>query len=92
LQPLIKLGEMRKYPGRVIKTTLTGVAILLAVSSDGVIFFQFMEGKNNQDIVELFLLRLIEHYDKIKPNWGNTHIILMEKMSSHKKARTLSIV
>jgi hypothetical protein len=34
-------------PGRAIKRSLSGVALLLAVSSDGVVFFQFMDGINN---------------------------------------------
>ncbi len=39
------------------------VSILLAVSSDGIIIFQFLDGNNNEASVSSFLVQLASKYD-----------------------------
>jgi len=45
-------------PGIVIKRATAGISLLLAISSDGLRYFQFMKGINNQDSVQLFFIDL----------------------------------
>lgn len=40
---------------RVIKRSITGISILLAVSSDGIKYFQFIDSINDQDSIQAFL-------------------------------------
>jgi hypothetical protein len=75
-------------PGRVIKRTVSGVSILLAVSTDGIRFFQFLDGINNQNSVQLFLFELASYLDKYRPYWRETHVFLLDNMSSHKTLQT----
>ena len=75
-----------------IEKTFSGISILLAVSSDGILFFQFMNGINDQTSVQLFLLDLATYLDKERPNWRQSHLLLMDNMSSHKTQKTLNMI
>ena len=38
--------------------------------------------------MQLYIAELIAHLDRVRPNWRETHIILLDNMSSHKIQRT----
>jgi hypothetical protein len=76
---------------RVLKRSTSGISILLAVSSDGIRFFQFMDGINNQDSIQAFFLGLVTNLDRVRPQWRETHFILLDNMSSHKTSQTLAL-
>jgi hypothetical protein len=61
--------------------------MLLAISNDGLVFFQFMSGTINQVSVQLFLLNLVRYLDRVKPLWRDTHKILMGKCPVIKRRR-----
>ena len=38
--------------------------------------------------MQLYVAELIAHLDRVRPNWRETHIFLLDNMSSHKTQRT----
>ena len=54
------------------------------MSTDGIRLFQFLEANNNQDSVQLFFYSLTSYLDKTRPNWRDTHVVLLDNMTSHK--------
>ena len=57
---------------------------MLALSSGGDIFFQYMDGNNNECSVAAFFIALGDHLDEHRPGWRETHIILLDNCPSHK--------
>ena len=78
--------------GRAFKKTVSGMSILLAVTSDGEIFFQFLDGNNNAQSVALFLRRLAEQLDFHLPHWRDDHVLLLDNCPSHKTAMVREVL
>ena len=70
--------------GRAYKKVVSGMSILLAVTSSGEIYFQFLDGNNNANSVALFLVLLSEELDFNHPEWREDHILLLDNCPSHK--------
>jgi hypothetical protein len=58
--------------------------ILLAITSTGERFFQFLKGVNNEVSVSAFFVLLARDLVKLHPDWRKTHVLLLENCSSHK--------
>ena len=72
------------YTGRHYKSTVSGLSIMLAVSSIGDVFFFFLDGNNNESTVATFLIQLEAKLSRFRPNWRDTHVLLLDNCSSHK--------
>jgi len=48
-------------PGRCYKIEIPGFSIMCAVSTEGDVFFQFLDGNNNQYSVQSFIIGLEAH-------------------------------
>ena len=75
--------------GRNFKTDVSGLSIMLAITSSGDIFFEFMDGNNNECSVSSFFLALGDQIDKHHPDWRETHLLLLDNCPSHKTALTM---
>jgi hypothetical protein len=68
------------------------LSILLAVSSDGKIYFKFLDGINNEMIVASFMRELSFELDKDYENWRSNHILVLDNCSSHKTLKMREIL
>ena len=58
--------------------------MLLAASSDGKLYFKFLDGINNEVSVASFLIDLTAELDRDETNWRASHVLLLDNCSSHK--------
>jgi hypothetical protein len=56
--------------------------MFLAVTSDGSLFWQFLEGNNNRYTTIDVLLTLIKHLDATRPGWRHNHILIHDNCPS----------
>jgi hypothetical protein len=57
-----------KTSARHFKRTLSVMQILMAVDSEGNIFFDFLRGSNNKESVSAFFIKLAAHLDIYSPD------------------------
>ncbi len=65
---------------------------MLAVSSDGDRYFQFLRGTNNEASVSAFFFELASYLDITKPDWRDSHVLLLDNCSSHKTKITRTVL
>jgi transposase len=53
--------------GRQYRSEFTGLTLMLAVASSGLILFQFLQGHNNECSVAAFIIQLVRHLDREAP-------------------------
>jgi hypothetical protein len=53
--------------GRQYRSEFTGLTLMLAVASSGLILFQFLQGHNNECSVAAFIIQLTRHLDREAP-------------------------
>ena len=58
--------------------------MLLAASSNGDIFFKFLNGINNEASVASFLIELSFQLDNLYSNWRDSHVLVLDNCTSHK--------
>ena len=78
--------------GRWFKKLVSGMSILLAATSNGEIFFQFLDGNNNQESMAEFLVLLSEQLDYHIADWRDTHVLLLDNCPSHKTAAVKEVL
>ena len=78
--------------GRNIKQEVQGVSIMCAVSSHGDIFFEFLQGNNNQLSVQAFMIGLESHFSSKYPRWRESHVLLLDNCASHKTRDSLAVL
>ena len=61
------------------------------MSSDGKIYFKFLDGSNNEMIVASFMRELSFELDKDYENWRSNHILVLDNCSSHKTLKMREI-
>ena len=57
---------------------------MAAVSSAGDIYFSFLDGNNNEGSFASFLVALEIQLTKVRPDWRDTHVFLLDNCSIHK--------
>ncbi len=63
---------------------ISGLSVLLAVSSSGATYIQFLEGNNNEASVSSFFIALARELDCSTPGWRSTHVLVLDNCTSHK--------
>ena len=63
---------------------LTSVNMVAAISSDGEYYFTINQGRNNGYTLLLFLVRLVRHLNRFKPNWRSKTVFLLDNASYHR--------
>ena len=63
---------------------ISGLSIILTATSDNRIYFQFLEGPNNEVSVSSFFISLSNELDNDYPMWRENHLLLMGNCPSHK--------
>ncbi len=58
--------------------------MLLAVASNGPIFFKFLNRTNNEASVASFFIDLSQELDRKDSGWRSSHILLLDNCTSHK--------
>ena len=76
----ISKGGLKK---RVMKTMQKSIHLLLAVCSDGTMFYALQQGINNSATFVWFLTQLTDYLDLKVPNWRGTHVLLMDNSTIH---------
>jgi hypothetical protein len=75
----------KKTPkNRMIGKKISGLSMLVAVSSLGDIFFQYLDGNNNETSVAAFFIQLADELTKQRPAWRKDHVLVLDNCSSHK--------
>ena len=69
---------------RILGKELAGLSVLLAVSSEGELYLQYLDGTNTEVTVASFFLDLVETLDKQDPDWRGQTMIVLDNCSSHK--------
>ena len=69
---------------------MSGLSIMLAITSEGSIFFQFLDGNNNECSVSAFFVALADHLDHHFSDWRDTHMLLLDNCPSHKTSLTMN--
>jgi hypothetical protein len=59
------------------------LSILLAATSDGRSYFQYLDGNNNELSVSSYFISLAEELDRDYPNWREDHLLLLDNCTSH---------
>jgi hypothetical protein len=77
---------------RTYKHTFSGMQVLLAVTSEGSTYFEFLKGINNEISVQSFFIELATQLDKTRPGWRDKHILLLDNCSSHKTQQSRAII
>jgi hypothetical protein len=67
-----------------IAKKVSGLSIMVAVSSIGDIYFQYLDGNNNQTSVAAFFIMLAGELSKMRVDWQKNHVLLLDNCSSHK--------
>ena len=65
---------------------------MLAASEDGMIFYSFLSGNNNQWSLILFFLELAASLDVVNPSWRDEYILLMDNCRSHVSKVTAAVL
>jgi len=73
---------------RVFGKDISGLSILLAVTSDGFSVHQFLDGNNNEVSVSSFIVGLVRELDRARPGWRKKSVLLLDNCASHKTAMT----
>jgi hypothetical protein len=58
--------------------------MLVAISNEGDVFFQFLKGNCNEASVSAFIYELAQALDKLRPGWRSRYILLMDNCATHK--------
>ncbi len=73
-----------KTSQRNVGKPLVGLSILLAVTSDCKLFFQFLDGTNNEVVVANFMVELSKQLDSESSDWRKTHVLVLDNCALHK--------
>jgi hypothetical protein len=65
---------------------------MLTVSSFGHVFFQFLDGNNNETSVANYFIELEAELTRINKDWRDTHILMMDNCSSHQTPTVRNIL
>ena len=78
--------------GRAFKSEVHGLSIMCALCSTGEVFFQFLDGNNNQVSVQAFIVGLEEFLTRHNSKWRDSHVLLLDNCASHKTPATLRLL
>ena len=81
-------ADKKTHPMHFYSQEVTDLALLVALSSEGDILFQFLSGPNNYVSVQSFLAALAAHFDLHKSEWS----LLLDNCPSHKTQDTLKLL
>lgn len=75
----------RKSPTNIcISKRISGLSILVAVSLMGDIFFQYLNGNNNETSVASFFIMLAEELSNVREDWRTNYVLVLDNCSCHK--------
>lgn len=77
---------------RAVGKKISGLSILLAVSSTGGLHFQFLDGNNNKGSVAAYFISLALSLDQSSPGWRSTQVLLLDNCASHETALVRSVM
>ncbi len=80
-------GSQRFY-----NKSVSNLSIMLTTSSMGHLFFQFLDGNNNETSVANYFIDLESELTKINQDWRDSHILLMDNCSSHQTPTVRNIL
>ena len=71
---------------------ITSLSVFLAVSTDGFLSWQYLEGNNNRWTMASVINSLVKVLDVQIPNWRNTHVIVHDNCPSFVTAECKSLL
>ena len=77
---------------RTFKEAVPAVNLFLAITTDGDRFFQFLTGTNNQVTFCSWLIDLVGHFNRTRPDWRTSHCLCLDNMSGHKSELALAVI
>ena len=69
---------------------LRSLSIIAAVSSNGDFMYTINSGKNNSSTFMLFLIKLSNYLDSIRPNWRSNTILMVDNAPYHRSKLIMS--
>lgn len=55
-------------------------------------FFQYLDGNNNESSVSAFFFALANELNRLDPNWQESHVLVLDNCSSHKTSVTRQVL
>jgi len=62
---------------------------IAAISNKGEFFYTVNQGKTNSNTFVFFLIKLVEHLNKIDRNWKSNSLIMVDNAQYHRGALTI---
>jgi len=63
---------------------LNAIGIIAALSSQGEFYFTITRGRNNSHTLLLFLVNLVKHFNRFKPNWRANTVFMLDNAQYHR--------
>lgn len=69
---------------RIFGKPISGLSLLVAVSSEGDIFYKYLDGNNNSATVASFFVSLADQLSLIDNDWRQKIVVVLDNCASHK--------
>ena len=78
--------------GRIFGASVNSLSLLLAVCSDGGLYWAFIEGMNNRSTTIQVIQSLVEILDVERPGWRKTHVLMHDNCPAFVAAESKKVL